>query len=260
MKLVWLVAVVASGLMGRGSAAPSPWEQPAAALAEEIAGILGPGQARLTIRNLSTIPSDEIPAIRLLLEQDLKGHGVLASGVESANTIRVTLSENLRERFGWPRSSKATKRAWRWCTWSRALRNPRSLSYAGLDAAETGVLTTRELYPSQPVLAALETKTGRPGCCGAGGDRDLRPDSRGLREQKRVEVGLARALARDPRGIDAGAPKTAMALIAFVPEWPAAAATLPAQKQRGEWTVSCRESDDPWPIFGDHPQSGSSRP
>ena len=105
MKLGWPIAVVlivASGLVGQAaSAAPAPsqWEQPVASLAEQIAGILGPGQAHLAIRNLSTVPSEEIPAIRLALEQDLKAHGVLASGVESANSIRVTLSENLRERL-----------------------------------------------------------------------------------------------------------------------------------------------------------------
>jgi len=48
----------------------------------------------LTIRNLSTISNDEIPAIRKLLMQDLKTHGVAMAGAESANTIRVTLSED----------------------------------------------------------------------------------------------------------------------------------------------------------------------
>ena len=33
---------------------------------------LGPGQAQLTVRNLSTIQVSEVPAIRKLLEQDLK--------------------------------------------------------------------------------------------------------------------------------------------------------------------------------------------
>jgi hypothetical protein len=100
MKHVWLVVLVASSLLWHAglpaSAAPNKWAQPAAALADQIAGILGPGQARLTIRNLSTISNEEIPAIRLLLEQDLKAHGVLASDAESANGIRVTLSENIR--------------------------------------------------------------------------------------------------------------------------------------------------------------------
>ena len=102
MKRFWLVGMILGGLIGlAATAAPVPgtWDQPAASLADAIAEILGPGQARLTMRNLSTIPTDQIPAIRRLLEQDLKSHGVLASGAESANTIRVTLSENLRERL-----------------------------------------------------------------------------------------------------------------------------------------------------------------
>jgi hypothetical protein len=57
MKLVWLISVLMSGLTGllaqTPNAALSPWEQPAASLADEVAGILGPGQAHLTIRNLS---------------------------------------------------------------------------------------------------------------------------------------------------------------------------------------------------------------
>ena len=103
MKLVWLIAVVMSGLSGLSAQIQTPrpahGNSPRRALAEEIAGILGPGQAHLTIRNLSTISNGEIPAIRRLLEQDLKTHGVLASGAESANAIRVTLSENTRERL-----------------------------------------------------------------------------------------------------------------------------------------------------------------
>ena len=98
MKLVWPIAVVlivASGLVGQAaSAAPAPsqWEQPAASLAEQIAGILGPGQARLTIRNVSTIPSDEIPAIRHLLEQDLKIPGKLTATLTGLLTSPVQLA------------------------------------------------------------------------------------------------------------------------------------------------------------------------
>ena len=33
---------------------PGPWEQPAAELADQIAAILGPGQAHLTLANLSS--------------------------------------------------------------------------------------------------------------------------------------------------------------------------------------------------------------
>ena len=99
MRLIWLV-VATMGLAGAAAhAAPGPWEQPASELAEQIAAILGPGQAHLTIRNLSSISDDEIPVIRRLLVEDLKAHGVVMAGAESANTIRVTLSESARERL-----------------------------------------------------------------------------------------------------------------------------------------------------------------
>ena len=105
MRLIWAVAVGFCGLAGlarcgaQAPATPSRWAQPAAELAGQISDILGPGQAQLTIRNLSTIQASEIPAIRKLLEQDLKAHGVIASGAESANAVRVTLSQNVRERL-----------------------------------------------------------------------------------------------------------------------------------------------------------------
>src|SRR5271154_3445201 len=103
MKLASRVTVVLSVCVGMAAGraqtpatapTPSQWAQPAAGLADKIAEILGPGQARLAIRDQSSIAADEIPIIRKLLEQDLRTHGVQASGAESANTIRVTLSEN----------------------------------------------------------------------------------------------------------------------------------------------------------------------
>lgn len=70
MRLIWGVAVGLCGLAGlavcgaQTPQTPSGWAPPAAELAVQIADILGPGQAQLTIRNLSTIPTAEIPAIR----------------------------------------------------------------------------------------------------------------------------------------------------------------------------------------------------
>ena len=99
-KYLCLLAIFGAALLKPLLAAPpSPWEKPVADLAEQIASILGPGQAHLTIRNLSTLPNDEIPAIRRALAQDLKAHGVVMAGAESANTIRVTLSESAKERI-----------------------------------------------------------------------------------------------------------------------------------------------------------------
>jgi hypothetical protein len=106
MRLIRAVALGFLGLAGltacgaQAAQTPGRWAQPAADLAGQIADILGPGQAQLTIRNLSTIQATEIPAIRKLLEQDLKSRGIVVSGGEgAANAVRVTLSENARERL-----------------------------------------------------------------------------------------------------------------------------------------------------------------
>ena len=248
MKLVWLLAMVASGLMGLPAiAAPSPWEQPAANLAEQIAGILGPGQARLTIRNLSTISTDEIPAIRLLLEQDLKGQGVLASGVESANTIRVTLSENLRERLWVAEIVEGNETRVAMVHVEPVIAQPAQPG-GGLTLRKQAVLTTRA-----PVLAALET---------AGGLVAVEPEeiaiyaqtAEGLHEQKSVGIGQKRALARDPRATIVALPG-GDGFDAFIPGMACTGSYVPAQTT-GEWTVHCRESDDPWPLFVEPAQSG----
>jgi hypothetical protein len=256
MKLVWLVTMVASGLMGLAAhAAPNPWEQPAASLAEEIAGILGPGQAQLTIRNLSTIPSDEIPAIRLLLEQDLKSHGVLTSGAEIANSIRVTLSENLRERLWVAEVIEGNETRVAMVHVEPGAAQPAQPG-SGLALRKQAVLTTRE-----PVLAALETADGLV----AVGPEEIviyGQAAEGLRELKRVDIGQNRALARDPRGVivalpggdevaspgPANASPAAVGFDAHVPGMACSGSYLPAQPA-GEWTVHCRESDDPWPIL-----------
>jgi len=89
----WLVAALL-GLLPAAHAAN--WEQPAADLAKQIAALAGPGPARLTIRNESSLVSGEIPAIRRLLERDLRGFGVVTGGSDGATLIRVTLSENFQ--------------------------------------------------------------------------------------------------------------------------------------------------------------------
>ena len=68
--------------------------QSVADLAKQIAGIAGPGPAKLTIRNQSSLSSEELPAIRQMLERDLRGYGVLVSLADGVTFIRVTLSEN----------------------------------------------------------------------------------------------------------------------------------------------------------------------
>jgi hypothetical protein len=242
MRLRWLAAAGLSGLAVLASVAapaPSQWQQPAAALAEQIAGILGPGEARLTIRNLSSIPTEEIPAIRRLLEQDLKDHGIVASGAESANAIRVTLSENVRERLWVAEVAQGNETR---VAMVRVEPGVAQMPQAGSGLAlrKQPVLTSRD-----PVLAALETADGLV---------VVEPEeivifghaAGGWQEQKRVGIGQKKPLARDPRAVIVPS-ASADGFEAFIPGIECKGGYQPAQPA-GEWTIRCRESDDPWTI------------
>jgi len=75
-----------------------PWEQPPPRLPINFwHSRTRPGAPHQS--HLSSISTDDIPAIRQLLEQDLRVRGVTASGAESANTVRVTLSESAHDRL-----------------------------------------------------------------------------------------------------------------------------------------------------------------
>jgi hypothetical protein len=242
MKRVGLVLLVANcliGLAGLAAPAPSKWQGPAAELAEQVAGIVGPGQVRLTIRNQSTIPADEIPKIRLLLEEDLKAHGVLTSGAESANAIRVTFSENVRERLWVAEVIEGNERQV-----AMVRVEPEMMRQAqagtGLTLRKQTVLTTREL-----VLAALET---------SGGLVVVEPEeiviyghaTEGWQEQKRVAIGQRKPLTRDPRGVIVPS-RDGDGFEAFVPGM-VCNGSYARGLTAGDWTVRCREGDDPWQL------------
>jgi hypothetical protein len=228
-----------AGLGALAAPAPSKWEKPAGALADQIAGILGPGQARLTIRNLSTISSDEIPQIRMLLEQDLKAHGVLVSGAESANAIRVTLSESIRERLWVAEVIEGNVSQVAMVRMEPELVR-QTQAGTGLTLRKQTVLTTRE-----PVLAALESGDGLAVVepeeiviYGNGAD--------GWREQKRVAIGQRKPLARDPRGVIVPS-RESEGFEAFVAGMVCDGSYARGQSN-GDWTVRCREGDDPWQL------------
>jgi hypothetical protein len=243
MKQVWVVVSVAICLVGHiGLAAtpvPSKWAQPAAAVADQVAEILGPGQARLTIRNLSTIPMEDIPQIRLLLEQGLKAHGVLVSGAESANAIRVTLSENVRERLWVAEVIEGNERQVAMVHVEPELAR-QTQAGTGLTLRKQMVLTTRD-----PVLAAVETGSAlvvvEPEeivIYGHGTD--------GWTEQKRVAIGQRKPLVRDPRGTilptrDGDGFEASVAGMVCDGRY---VRDLTAS----DWAVRCREGDDPWQL------------
>jgi hypothetical protein len=245
----WGLAVGLAGLLmgmaANGAAAPSQWEQPAAALAEQIAEILGPGQARLTIRNASTISTYEIPVIRQLLDEDLKSRGVLASGAESANIIRVTLSENIRERLWVAEIVEGNE------TRVATVHVERETAITPVPPDQI-VLRSQRIFTSQsnyPILAAIETNSGL---------MVLYPEriityvlnSTGSRERDRFTITERQVRNRDSRGLllssDSGHDFTA-----FIPGVQCTGTYPPPADPNAAYadgSMRCHDSDDPWPI------------
>jgi hypothetical protein len=255
MRLIWAVALGLCGLAGFGAQSQQPqsrWAQPTAELAGQIADLLGPGQAQLTVRNVSTIQANEIPEIRKLLEQDLKTRGVLAGGSESANTIRVTLSENARERLWVAEVVEG---------------NETRVTMVHVDAAPVAAISTRNervvlrkekipglinriggMVRDNPILAAAEIN-GHYVVMFADRISVFSSGAGGWTESNTFAIGTK--LARDPRGVltpsaDGGT------LIAYAPGTQCAGSySLPLNgvSQDSGWMVRCRASDDPWPVY-----------
>jgi len=265
MKFVGLIAMVASGLMGLAAQAattPSPWEQPAAALAEQIGNLLGPGQARLTIRNLSSISTDEIPAIRRLLEQDLKARGVVASGADSANMLRVTLSENARERLWVAEVMQGSE--------TRVAMVHVDPGAAPTKHSDSGmVLSKKRLWDSSglggvhgsdgSVLAGTAINAGLV-FLGKESILILRGTTDAGQQQRRLNLSTRRMSSRDLRGMvlasTDGSGFTAY-LAGTECNGSYAAAENKATPPEEGWTVQCHDSDDPWPIVQADVASGS---
>ena len=218
------------------------WNQPAAALSDQISGLLGPGQAHLIIRNLSTISNDAVSAIRKLLEQDLKSRGISLSGEEGANNIRITLSENASRRL-WVAEVIEGNTTQVAIVDAGPATAAHAASGTGLTLRLQTILTSRE-----PVLSALETPAGWI---------VLNPDqfvfylraADGFHAQSHSDIGQVRSLPRDPRGllrIDTSETQFTAWLAGAQCAGPTSMGPSP-----GEWSVNCHTGDDPWPIFHD---------
>ncbi len=258
MKLLRLVTGWVSALL-MGSAlllgASGEWNQPAAALAEQIATVLGPGQATLSLRNSSSIPDSELPAIRAVLEKELRGRSVVIANGESANAVRVTLSENTRARLWVAEIAQGNE--------TRVV-----MVEAGAGGARTGPVADymtlrRERLPVQlspatgviaevPILAALEVNSAmvllRPE------QVEVYPFSEGgWHHSEPFDLGQRRILSRDPRGILVPNPDhsgfTAYDSGTECSGAPGAASTPSSGPGGEDWNVHCHPSDEPWPFL-----------
>jgi hypothetical protein len=252
MAFALLIPVIL--LTGATARAITPWQQPAAQLAEQIAAILGPGQTQLVISNRSTIATADVTAIHLLLEQDLHTYSIEISGAESANQIRVTLSENIRERLWVAEVTEGNLRQVAMVRLDRETVNVPART-AGLilrkeriwNSTEGGSATIRQM--DEPVLAALETQVGLV---------VLKQDEivllahadSGWREQKLFPLQRQHGPPRDQRGLLTPT-ADGSGFTAYTAGMQCSGNnTIPIDNggRYGEWTVHCHESDDPWPV------------
>jgi hypothetical protein len=226
-------------LSAHGSPGNTPWDEPATALTDQIAAILGPGQAHLTLRNLSTISNDELPSIRLLIEQDLRAHGIASSSDDAANLLRVTLSENAHERL-WIAEIVEGSETKVVMVHVDLVRQPPNQRTSGITLHKQFIVASHE-----QILAVFETPASLV---------VLEPEQISIyahttsawSRQSSVAIRQKRPLVRDPRGtlfasadgqgFDADLPGTHCEGTND--------ATVPA----GQWTIHCHESDDPWPV------------
>ncbi|HEY1987628.1 MAG TPA: hypothetical protein VGG85_19590 [Terracidiphilus sp.] len=242
-------SVLTAGFALSALPAAAQWDQPAAALAGQVANILGPGQATLSLRNFSSIANTDVPSIRAMLEQDLKSRGVSISGGESANAIRITLSQNDHERL-WVAEVIQGKE-------TRVVMTESALTPLKSTMAPTQMVLRSQRYvtatdlnrgdvPKGPVLGALEVN-GNLVVIKESSVTLFQMSPTGWRELAVSEIRVHLPLSQDPRALLLPS-ADGSAFTAFLPGTECGGNfNLPAQPD--SWTVHCRDSDDPWPIL-----------
>jgi hypothetical protein len=258
MRLFRRVTGWASALLMASAllAAPGPgdWDQPAAALAEQIAGVVGPGQISLSIRNVSSIADSSIPVIRTLIERDLKAHGIAVASGDSATAVRVTLSQNDRERLWVAEIAQGNE--------TRVIMVPFDLGPAQTRAIADYMTLRRErlpilmlskagVLPEDPVLGALEHNSSFL-ILRSYGLELFDFGMGGYQQQQTVSLDERQQFSRDARGIIFPT-ADGSGFTAFIGQWECAGTYPPAATTPGhpaeKWTIRCHASDEPWPIL-----------
>jgi hypothetical protein len=259
MRLVWIVAALVALAGVAAHAAPGAWEQSASELADRIAAIFGPGQAHLTIRNLSSISNDEIPVIRRLLLEDLKTHGVVMAGAESANTIRVTLSESAKERLlvaevGEGAQSQVAMVDLGPIATQTATTHERMQLHRDVYLSAAALASGPNAVSGEPVMTLMEIGARLFVLRGDSVVVVARDADHGWTVEASPALDLKRPMPRDPRGVLIAA-ADGNGFTAFTPGTVCSGEFSPpadtAAPLRSGWTVNCRASDDPWPIAVD---------
>ena len=241
-KHTWLGAVLVLSLALSVPAA-AQWTEPIARLAREIAAITGPGTASISIRNISSLPGDQVPAIQRDLQNQLVSAGVRAV---PANTslisaeIKLTLSENAQ---GYVWVAEVQRGAERKIAMVTA---PRSQSVAPMPHAPSVVIRKTPLWTQDaPILdVAIISSGNEPHMIvldPANVSLYKMTGGRWTAEQQ-LHVPSTRTGPRDVRGRLVAA--RGHLFDAYLPGMVCASTPAPPL------SLTCRAGDDPWPIAG----------
>jgi hypothetical protein len=239
--------------LGAGAGAqPGPWDRPAAEMARRIADVLGPSSSQVTWANVSHIPSDSVPTIRHLVESDLVANGVSVTASDSANTIRITLSEDSRGGLWVAEIQQGNE--------TRVAMVRADVQPAAQPAVAQKMVLKRDAVVRASHLKWKSTAAGErsvPQIVAAavveGHLIVLTPSRTAVftksanewSEADGAELGLTRAATRDPRGIII---PSADGFHVWAPGVSCAGVTPQEASAGTGWSIQCHSSDDPWPL------------
>jgi hypothetical protein len=221
------------------ASAAAQWTESIARLARDIAAITGPGAVSLTLRNISSLPAQQVPAIQRELQERLSAAGVrLANAGGAAGEVKITLSENAQ---GYLWVAEVQQGAERRVAMVAAPRSPSAgparnvpsvnIRKTPLWTQDTPILDVAVIHAgNEPHMVVLDA---------ANMSLYKMSGNRWILEQQ-FAIPRTRAWPRDPRGHVVAARDHLFD--AFVP------GIVCSSTQAPPLSMICRTGDDPWPI------------
>jgi hypothetical protein len=236
--LAWSIALL---LSIPSALALNSWDSPSADLARQIAALTGPGTITLVVTNRSSVASDDLPVIRRALERELRSAGVIVRAKDADSDVRVTLSQNIQ---GWLWVAEVQEGSE---TRVAMLPVPGATSSGAASSGPAITLRANLLYAqNDPILDVTVLGTGNEqhmivldpahikAYLSTGGSWQL---------AQTYDVPHSQPLPRDVRGRLFPASDHL-----FDAYFPGIACTATKTGESWTMTVSCSDSDDPWPL------------
>lgn len=235
--LAWIIALLCIPSVH----ASSSWDTPSADLAARIAALTGPGTITLTITNRSAIPNEAVVAIRLAVEHALLPVGVSVRPKNADSDVRLTLSQNVQ---GW--------------LWVAEVQQGSETKIEMLPVAGSSSSASPTRGPAITLRAGLVLSQTDPildiAMLGTGAGQHMfvldpehievyTPDAGNWQLARSYDIAHGRPYPRDMRGRIV--PGVDHLFDAYLPGV-ACAATRAGQSW--DLTISCSDSDDPWPL------------